>query len=52
MADTIYPPAAAFAASAHADKATYEAMYAASIADPDAFWDAQGKRLDWMTARR
>ncbi|MDC1521027.1 acetate--CoA ligase [Planktomarina temperata] len=43
------PPAAAFAASAHADKATYEAMYAASIADPDAFWDAQGKRLDWMT---
>ena len=34
MADTIYPPAAAFAASAHADKATYEAMYAASIADP------------------
>ena len=49
MADTIYPPAAAFAASAHADKATYEAMYAASIADPDAFWAAQGKRLDWMT---
>ncbi|MDB2521927.1 acetate--CoA ligase [Planktomarina temperata] len=49
MADTSYPPAAAFAASAHADKATYEAMYAASIADPDAFWDAQGKRLDWMT---
>ena len=49
MPDTIYPPAAAFAASAHADKATYEDMYAASIADPDAFWDAQGKRLDWMT---
>jgi acetyl-CoA synthetase len=24
-------------------------MYAASIADPDAFWAAQGKRLDWMT---
>ena len=24
-------------------------MYAASIADPDAFWGAQGKRLDWMT---
>jgi len=49
MADTIYPPAAAFAASSHADKATYEAMYAASIADPDAFWAEQGKRLDWMT---
>ena len=49
MSDTIYPPATAFAASAHADKATYEAMYAASIADPEAFWGAQGKRLDWIT---
>ena len=49
MSDTIYPPTAAFAASAHADKATYEAMYAASIADPESFWRAQGKRLDWIT---
>ncbi|MDB4168946.1 acetate--CoA ligase [Planktomarina sp.] len=49
MSDTIYPPTAAFAASAHADKATYEAMYAASIADPESFWGAQGKRLDWIT---
>ena len=49
MAEPIYPPANAFAASAHADKATYEAMYAASISDPVAFWGEQGKRLDWMT---
>jgi len=49
MSDTIYPPTAAFAASAHADKASYEGMYAASIADPESFWDAQGKRLDWIT---
>ncbi|WP_347835867.1 acetate--CoA ligase [uncultured Planktomarina sp.] len=49
MAEPIYPPADAFAASAHADKATYEAMYAASISDPVAFWGEQGKRLDWMT---
>ena len=49
MSDTIYPPTAAFAASAHADKAIYEAMYAASIADPESFWGAQGKRLDWIT---
>ena len=49
MSDTIYPPTAAFVASAHADKATYEAMYAASIADPESFWGAQGKRLDWIT---
>ena len=49
MAEPIYPPADTFAASAHADKATYEAMYAASISDPVAFWGEQGKRLDWMT---
>ncbi|MGB2195394.1 MAG: acetate--CoA ligase [Planktomarina sp.] len=49
MAEPIYPPADAFAASAHADKATYQAMYAASISDPVAFWGEQGKRLDWMT---
>ena len=36
-------------ASAHADKATYETMYAASISDPVAFWGEQGKRVDWMT---
>jgi hypothetical protein len=49
MAEHIYPPEDAFAASAHADKATYEAMYAASISDPVAFWGEQGKRVDWMT---
>ena len=37
------------AANAHADKATYDAMYAASIADPEAFWAEHGKRIDWMT---
>ncbi len=36
------------AANAHADKATYDAMYAASIADPDAFWAEHGQRIAWM----
>ncbi|MFA8443312.1 acetate--CoA ligase [Yoonia sp.] len=36
------------AAGAHADKATYEAMYEASINDPEAFWGEHGKRLDWI----
>tara|TARA_B110000285_G_C15111045_1_gene611122 strand:+ start:300 stop:2216 length:1917 start_codon:yes stop_codon:yes gene_type:complete len=36
------------AAGAHADKAMYEAMYAASIADPVAFWSEHGKRIDWI----
>ena len=48
MTDKMYPPAADFAAHAHADKATYEKMYAESISDPDAFWGEQGKRIDWM----
>ena len=49
MADKIYSPTTAFARNAHANKSTYENMYAASITDPDAFWAEQGQRLDWMT---
>jgi acetyl-CoA synthetase len=49
MADKIYAPTAAFAQNAHANKSTYENMYAASLSDPDAFWAEQGKRLDWIT---
>jgi len=45
----LYPPSADMAANAHADKATYDAMYAASIADPEAFWAEHGKRIDWVT---
>ena len=30
------------------DDAKYQAMYAASIKDPDAFWAEQAKRLDWI----
>ncbi len=44
-----YAPTAEAAKAAHADKATYEAMYEASIADPEAFWGEHGKRIDWMT---
>ncbi len=32
----------------HVDAAKYEEMYAASIADPVAFWDEHGKRIDWI----
>jgi acetyl-CoA synthetase len=44
----IYPPSSAMAAGAHADKATYEKMYAESINDPEAFWGEHGKRIDWI----
>lgn len=43
-----YPPSAETIARAHVDAAKYDAMYAASISDPDAFWGEQGKRLDWI----
>jgi len=48
MTDKMYAPSAEFAANAHADKASYEKMYAQSLSDPDAFWGEQGKRIDWM----
>ncbi len=44
----MYPVPPEFAAKAHVDAAKYEAMYAASVADPDAFWREHGKRLRWM----
>ena len=34
--------------NAHATPESYREMYAASLNDPDAFWGAQGKRLDWI----
>ncbi|MFN3208290.1 MAG: acetate--CoA ligase [Roseovarius sp.] len=43
-----YPPSADFTANAHVDAARYDEMYAASIKDPEAFWGAQGKRIDWI----
>ena len=33
---------------AHIDTAKYDEMYAASIADPEAFWGEQGRRVDWI----
>ena len=44
----IVPVPEEFAAHAHVDAARYDAMYAASIADPVAFWEEHGKRIDWI----
>ncbi len=41
---------AEFIARAHVDAAGYEAMYAASVADPTAYWAEQGQRIDWIGA--
>jgi len=49
MSDKIYPPSADFIANAHINKDKYDAMYAASVKDPEAFWAEHGKRIDWIT---
>ncbi|MBL4629468.1 MAG: acetate--CoA ligase [Roseicyclus sp.] len=33
---------------AHINGEQYDEMYAASVADPDAFWGEHGKRIDWI----
>ena len=50
MSDDVktYPVITAATPNAHIDKAKYEAMYAQSVNDPDAFWGEHGKRIDWI----
>ncbi|MEI4934837.1 acetate--CoA ligase [Aeromonas caviae] len=45
----VYPVKAHIGNGALLDKEGYEAMYQASVQDPDAFWGEQGKILDWKT---
>ena len=44
----VFSAPAEFVESAHVNAATYETLYAASLSDPDAFWGAQGRRIDWI----
>ena len=46
--DGMYWPDSDMAANAHADRATYEAMYKESIEDPQGFWKKHGQRIDWI----
>jgi len=46
----LYPVPPAWAEAAKVNRAQYEAMYKASVADSDAFWLGQAKRLDWVKA--
>ncbi|MFN3993072.1 MAG: acetate--CoA ligase [Tabrizicola flagellatus] len=47
-AKSVYPPSADFAAKAHVDAEAYARRYAASVTDPEAFWGAEGQRIDWI----
>ena len=44
----MFHPSEALAKDALIDNAGYQAMYADSLADPEAFWAEQGKRIDWI----
>ena len=48
MSDKIYDVTAEWAGRAFVDDGKYQAMYAASVADPDGFWREHGKRIDWF----
>lgn len=50
MSEKIYDVPAEWAKRAWIDEAKYKDMYARSIADPNAFWAEQAKRIDWMHA--
>jgi acetyl-CoA synthetase len=45
----VFPPPAEFSARAHVRSlADYEALYASSVSDPEAFWDGVARELDWF----
>ena len=47
-APKIFPPSPELAAAAHADRAAYDRMYEASVADPEGFWREHGRQVDWI----
>ncbi|MFZ0730077.1 MAG: acetate--CoA ligase [Methylovirgula sp.] len=49
MSESIYPVPPEWARRAYIGAATYEKMYARSIADPDGFWGDEGRRrIEWL----
>ena len=48
MSDAVIPVPAEWRERAFMNKAQYEAAYAASLADPDAFWRKEAARLTWI----
>src|SRR5690348_15042495 len=48
MAETVHDVPSDWTKRAYVDDAKYQAMYEASIRDPNAFWGEHGKRVDWI----
>ncbi|MGB2122261.1 MAG: acetyl-coenzyme A synthetase N-terminal domain-containing protein, partial [Candidatus Puniceispirillaceae bacterium] len=46
--DRLFAPGKETVENALIDDDGYKAMYADSIADPDAFWAEHGRRIDWI----
>ncbi|MEM7173425.1 MAG: acetate--CoA ligase [Pseudomonadota bacterium] len=44
----VFPVPEAVASAAWCNEADYFKLYAASISDPESFWNEQGKRIHWM----
>ena len=48
MSEKVYSVGADWVKRAWVDDAKYQAMYAASVGDPDTFWAEHGRRIDWI----
>ncbi|MEL6421578.1 MAG: acetate--CoA ligase [Pseudomonadota bacterium] len=46
--EAVYEVPSEWSSRAHVDSAKFEEMYAESVSDPEKFWGAHGKRIDWM----
>ncbi len=44
----VYTASREFIAGAHVNAESYAQMYAQSVANPEAFWAAEGQRIDWI----
>ena len=47
-APTVYTATEDFTAKAHVTPTGYAQRYGASMSNPDAFWGAEGRRIDWI----
>jgi acetyl-CoA synthetase len=48
MSEVVIPVPGEWKRRAYIDESKYEEMYRASIADPEAFWAAEARKLEWM----
>ena len=44
----LYPASPEFSGNANLSPEKYRELYSASVSDPEAFWNEQGRRVDWF----